>query len=214
MKLTGPGANYLDWNRVKDLVKPGITEGEYRMLVQEGYQRACRVAQHMHLVPGVDDMKVLHRLIFENVYDFAGSIRKPGERIWTCGVEGVPAIKIDAYLKRLEVTGKEAFERAGLNRELQTEAVALHHAAFKRIQPFLDGAGRTASAMLTVQIQQCFGGHVDTKLDARQYDAALYRAIHEGASGSHRLGDQHPIRDLHKLIHDAVVLEIKMAPRF
>jgi fido (protein-threonine AMPylation protein) len=164
-----------DWERV---VRIGVTDKiqsleDYRRHVSEGLDLAASFLYQVNtlsLTP--TDVRVAHAVAFGQVHPWAGTYRKvevsAGNMICT------HPRKIGSELSYLCSTGKLLFEGAEEARRLK--AIALFHATFEEIHPFLDGNGRIGRSIAEAQLRVSFGKDVRLILQRDEYMGAIRRA--------------------------------------
>lgn len=132
---------------------------------------------------GVEDLQLVHHLIFQKVHPWAGEFRTPGQMATVSGYPSADPHRIGRELE-LALCQYQELLRQGLNslnhHELMS-ALAFFHVRFERVHPFLDGNGRTGRVILAVQTEKLFGT-LPAFANQRGYRAGI------SASGSNDLG--------------------------
>ncbi len=141
------------------------------------------LARHKGDVLTDDFVITLHRRLFGDVWDWAGSFRKTGKNI------GVDPMHIGAELRML--MGDARFWAEHKTYPALEAAIRLHHRLVK-IHPFPNGNGRHARIMADTMLTRVYnakpidwaGGHALQKMNARRvaYIAAL-KAADQGDMG-------------------------------
>lgn len=108
---------------------------------------------------GVEDLQLVHHLIFRRVHPWAGQFRTPGQMATVSGYPSADPHRICRELELALVQFRELLRPgfSALNPQELLRAVSFFHVRFERIHPFLDGNGRTGRSVLAVQIEKLFG---------------------------------------------------------
>ena len=173
------GATPLDPNELGGLKHKHITtQGELNQLEQANIESGLRWLgrQRAHIL--TDDFAItLHKRLFGDVWDWAGTFRKTGKSI------GIDAIHIRVELRTL--MGDAKYWADNKTYPPLEAAVRLHHRLVK-IHPFPNGNGRHARIMADTVLDRVYkakpidwaGGHDLQKMNKRRtaYIAALKAA--------------------------------------
>ena len=173
------GATPLDPNELGGLKHKHITtQGELNQLEQANIESGLRWLgrQRAHIL--TDDFAItLHKRLFGDVWDWAGTFRKTGKSI------GIDAIHIPVELRTL--IGDATYWADNKTYPPAEAAVRLHHRLVK-IHPFPNGNGRHARIMADTVLDRVYkakpidwtGGHDLQKMNERRtaYIAALKAA--------------------------------------
>ncbi len=173
------GATPLDPNELGGLKHKHITtQGELDQLEQANIESGLRWLgrQRAHIL--TDDFAItLHKRLFGDVWDWAGTFRKTGKSI------GIDAIHIPVELRTL--MGDAKYWADNKTYPPAEAAVRLHHRLVK-IHPFPNGNGRHARIMADTVLDRVYkakpidwaGGHDFQKMNKRRtaYIAALKAA--------------------------------------
>ena len=179
------GATPLDPNELGGLKHKHITtQGELDQLEQANIKSGLRWLgrQRAHVL--TDDFAItLHKRLFGDVWDWAGTFRKTGKNI------GIDPIHIPVELRTLMGDAKHWADSKTY--PPSEAAVRLHHRLVK-IHPFPNGNGRHARIMADTVLDRVYkakpidwaGGHDLQKMNARRaaYIAAL-KAADQGDIG-------------------------------
>lgn len=153
-----------------------------KVYIRDGMaEAAVQLAEHLKNdpVPSLDAIVSAHYLSFRQVYPFAGQLRQRGQDAGF-GVEGVPwrpafHSRIIPELDRLGAATRGILEKARTPEE-RSHAIALYHAQFERIHPFLGGNGRVGRRVAEGMIRNLFGREPKPVLDRGAYMEALLAA--------------------------------------
>lgn len=175
------------WNQIRKLpMQPEIrTLRHYEDEVSVGQLDALTALRSIDSLQelGVEDLRLVHHLIFQRVHPWAGQFRTPGQMATVSGYPSADPHRIDRELQLALFQYRELL-RPGLSSLSPHEllrAVSFFHVRFERIHPFLDGNGRTGRAILAVQTEKMFGT-LPTFANQSSYRAAIRE------SGSNDLG--------------------------
>ncbi|PYJ81356.1 MAG: hypothetical protein DME22_21335 [Verrucomicrobia bacterium] len=163
------------WSKIQAVgVSPNITTLEkYEEIVTLGLIRARLQARAEPIVnPAAAVVADYHRLIFENVYPWAGQFRKLGELSVVGGAVGAEWDRIGRELDMLNWQAGELLAQARSEGDF-LQSLAFTHVRFERIHPFRDGNGRVGRVLLDGQLNATLGPKVRPLLDRERYLAAL-----------------------------------------
>lgn len=173
-----------DWTRVSTLVVNGVTEQKYKTEVAAGLVQGKQFLSNELVrdpIPSNDAIRTAHALVFDRIYPFAGAFRH-GEQHPAIGekddiVHFQPAYvsRIEPELKRLGDYAREVLKEDP-PQHTKAEVIALYHAQFERIHPFLDGNGRVGRLILEAQITHVLGQTPEPILDRESYIEGLWQA--------------------------------------
>ena len=165
-----------DWERIQKIgLLPGIkTLRQYDERVFQALTEAKDfVRQFPMLNPSIDYLRIVHRMVFQDVHPWAGEIRQPGRlppRVGgfiTCEPE-----RLETELRMLEQQTAELLVKAA--RQGALRAIAFHHARFELLHPFLDGNGRVGRLLVESQLNaSAFGVRERPEVARQEYGDAL-----------------------------------------
>ena len=165
-----------DWQKIQPLglCERIVTKTDYDRAVYENVLRAQRfVLDQPLLLPSLDYLCALHRIVFDDVHPWAGELRRPG----TLPVGLGQHVSADANRvpRELAMLGAQAGElHAGPWHDAPLNVVAFCHARFERIHPFLDGNGRVGRLLVASQLRAALGDNFHPQpVDRKPYMAAL-----------------------------------------
>jgi Fic-DOC domain mobile mystery protein B len=173
------GATPLDPNELGGLKHKHITtQGELDQLEQANIESGLRWLSRQRADVLSDDFAItLHKRLFGDVWDWAGTFRKTGKNI------GIDPIHIPVELRTL--MGDAKYWAENKTYPPSEAAVRLHHRLVK-IHPFPNGNGRHARIMADAVLDRVYkakpidwaGGHDLQKMNERRtaYIAALKAA--------------------------------------
>jgi len=179
------GATPLDPNELGGLkLKHITTQGELDQLEQANIESGLRWLNRQRAHVLTDDFAItLHKRLFGDVWDWAGTFRKTGKTI------GIDAIHIPVELRTL--MGDAKYWADNKTYAPIEAAVRLHHRLVK-IHPFPNGNGRHARIMADTVLDRVYkakpidwaGGHDLQKMNERRtaYIAALKAADQDDIS--------------------------------
>ena len=165
-----------DWQKIQPLGLCGriVSKADYDRAVYENVLRAQRfVLDQPLLLPSVDYVRALHRLVFDDVHPWAGELRRPGTPPAGFGthVSADPS-RVPRELAMLSAQADELI--TGPWRDAPLNVAAFCHARFERIHPFLDGNGRVGRLLAASQLRAALGsGFRPQPVDRKPYLAAL-----------------------------------------
>src|SRR5207302_8236996 len=163
------------WSKIQAVgVSPNITTLEkYEEIVTLGLIRARLQARAEPIVnPAAAVVADYHRLIFENVYPWAGQFRKLGELSVVGGAVGAEWDRIGRELDMLNWQAGELLAQARSEGDF-LQSLAFTHVRFERIHPFRDGNGRVGRVLLDGQLNATLGVKLRPVLERDRYLAAL-----------------------------------------
>lgn len=151
------------WNQIRKLpMQPEISSLRlYEDAVSVGQLDALTLLRNIDPLQGIgiEDLRVVHHLIFHRVHPWAGQFRAPGQ---VATVSGYPSADPYRIARELELAVYQFRELLGpalvssSSHEI-LRALSFFHVRFERIHPFLDGNGRTGRVILAVQMEKLFG---------------------------------------------------------
>jgi hypothetical protein len=201
------------WKQVKKLLLyPDILDLEtYEAAVSTGILNSIAFLKEIDVLHnlGIEDLKHVHHLIFQQVHPWAGEFRTIGQMTTVAGFPSADPQRVVRELTMLLIQTSELIDEAlAADDGLQWLAVlAFFHTRFERIHPFLDGTGRV---ILNAQFESIF----DLPLSIA--DQSRYRTTLHAASA----GNLAPLMNffgaslnLYANV-DSWVVPFRLAPRF
>ena len=116
------------------------------------------------------ELRIIHGIIFNEVYTFAGKLRK--ELVQTLGVVAAEVNQIAAEVLRANSQLEAVLQEA----PSPLYAYTFYHARLMRIHPFRDGNKRTMREILVTQLRQLYGDDFGLRVsfaDTQRYVDAL-----------------------------------------
>lgn len=156
---------------------------------KEDHEEADKVAARINILISeggfslsVEELKSIHRRLFEGIYDFAGEFRKNNIVKYEWVLDGDTVIYGNAYNLEEAVRSALQAERLTPFRQLDEEELVCHFSSFTahlwRIHPFGEGNTRTTAAFL-IKYLRSMGVETDNSLfeqNSRYFRDALVRA--------------------------------------
>jgi fido (protein-threonine AMPylation protein) len=175
-------------HRWADIQKLGVlshvhTIEDYERLIAEGAVLADDYLKDFApncFAPGTAE--AVHRIMFQDVHDWAGKFRSPGQAVIVSGFPAADHWRVVRELELLQFQIGRFFDFADRSEFSVEQANALvcafHHLRFERIHPFRDGNGRAGRALVAGAVRMRFD--LEPIFEWRQGRERYFEALRAG----------------------------------
>lgn len=148
------------WRKIQHIgLCPGISSFEiytdtYVPQLEQAINESIAVAW---LVPGLDEIRAFHKIVFNGIHEWAGTFRGAGESVnFDGGQIGADHHRIVPAIEKVQAETTTLIETSA-NIGEKVRAVVMYLGALRCIHPFRDGNTRTAVVIMEGQVAALFG---------------------------------------------------------